>query len=142
MVSLHSTWKVCTPWAEEMFSRFFSAASLRAAQLWLRAFCFSSTCSELGCSTCSSCRASWFTTATRDALPFISCSKPSKRCHITSVSSASLVSTMLSSIFACPTHTFSWIHWCTPSASLNSLCSERASRRRCFRSRARSSKSL
>uniref|UniRef100_A0A6B0UNN0 Secreted protein n=1 Tax=Ixodes ricinus TaxID=34613 RepID=A0A6B0UNN0_IXORI len=120
-----------------MFSRFFSAASLRAAQLWLRAFCFSSTCSELGCSTCNSCRASWFTTATRDALPFISCSKPSKRCRITSVSSASLVSTMLSSILS-----FSWIHWCTPSASLNSLCSERASRRRCFRSRARSSRSL
>ena len=43
-----------------------------------------------GCSTCNNCRASWLTTATLEALAFISRSNPSNRCFIISQSSISL----------------------------------------------------
>jgi len=76
-VSRHSMWNVCTPWAEFSSSRLASAFSRSSAHSWFNWFCRATICSELGCSTCSSCRASWFTTATRDALAFISFSNPS-----------------------------------------------------------------
>ena len=81
----------------------------------------------LGCSTCNNCRASWLTTATLEALAFISRSNPSNRCFIISQSSISLPGTMVTNIFS-----FSLIHCSTPSASVKSLYKLNASNKRCF----------
>ena len=63
--------------------------------LVLRSFCFWMTSWAFGCSTCSSCLASWLTTATFEALAFISCSKLSKRCFMIASSSMSSVIIMV-----------------------------------------------
>ena len=64
-------------------------------------FCRCTTSAALGCSTCSSCRASWFTTATLEAVAFISWSKLSKRCFMMASSSTSSVTTMVVRNFSC-----------------------------------------
>ena len=142
IVSWDSIWNVCTPKVELRSSRFLSTSFLkldhfefnrliRSWMTWLADksawCCVPSIESSIGwaddvcCWDATSWRASWLTSATLGAFEFISRSKPSNLCLITSSASISL--TVVGSRVA-KNLSFSSIHSSTPSVSFWSRMNE------------------
>ena len=71
-------------------------------------FCRCTTSSVLRCSACVSCLASWFTSATLEAVDVISCSKLSKRCFMMASSSTSSVTIIVVKNFSQKTKQKRW----------------------------------
>lgn len=88
----HSILRIIEHWSDFTF---------HYTDLPLSWFCLLITSAAPGCSICSSWRASWLTTATLEAVAFISCSKLSKRCFMMAISSMSSVMIMVVKNFSC-----------------------------------------